>query len=204
MSEYSLEDKNIDVEGAASNALTDKILFRELMDGVRSKDNTIRQNSFKILQVIAEKEPEFLYPHWDYFQEMLSSSNGYHQYIAIYILAILTSTDTDNKFEKIFDDYFGILKGEKAMTASHVAINSWIIAQNKPELKSQVIGILMNIDQIHRGKQKELIKAYAIESLRKIDPDEEDQEKIMDFVKSQLDSSSPKTRNMAQCFLDHC
>ena len=82
------------------------------------------------MQVIAQENPGFLYGEWDYFQEMLQSPNNYHKYIAIYILASLTCVDKDNKFERIFDDYYGVLAGDKAMTASHVALNSSIIAHN--------------------------------------------------------------------------
>ncbi len=204
MSKYNLDDKNIDVEALAGNALTDNELFQELLISVRSKDNTIRQNSFKTLQIIAEKDPDFLYPQWDYFHEMLLSSNNFHKYIAIYILASLTKVDCDNKFDNIFQDYYDILAGDKAMNASHVALNSSVIALNKPELKSKIIDQLMNIDSIHQGKQKELIKAYAIEALMKINPEEEDKEKIEEFVRTQLESKSPKTRSMAQCFFERC
>lgn len=204
MSSHDLDRKNIDVEALAKDALNDEELFHELLRGVRSKDDTIRQNSFKSLQIIAEENPHSLYPQWDYFQVMLSSRNNYHKYIAIYILASLTSVDVDNRFEGIFDEYYGILAGDKAMTASHVALNSSIIIRNKPELESRIVDILMSIDDIHQGKQKELIKAYAIESLMKIYPDVSDPQKIEEFVRTQLDSKSPKTRNMAQCFLDRC
>ena len=200
----NLKEKNIDVEGLARDAVNDKELFQELKEGVRSKDNTIRQNSFKAMQVIAEKNPQFMYPEWDYFHEMLLSPNNYHKYIAIYILASLTSVDNDNKFEEIFDDYYGVLAGDKAMTASHVALNSSVIAHNKPDLRSEIVNILMNIDEIHQGKQKELIKAYAIESLGKIYPEAENKGLIENYVRSQRESKSPKTRSMAQCFLDRC
>ncbi len=200
----NLDMKNIDVEELAKKAVKDKNLFQELKEGVQSKDNTTRQNSFKTMQLIASEDPDFLYPEWDYFHEMLLSPNNYHKYIAIYILASLTSVDKGNKFEKIFDDYYGILAGDKAMTASHVALNSSVIALNKPNLRSRIVDILMSIDEIHPGKQKELIKAYAIEALGKIYPEAEDKELIENFVRSQQDSKSPKTRTMAQCFLERC
>jgi len=204
MSKYDLDEKNIDVEGLAQDAINNEELFQELLRGTRSKDDTTRQNSFKSLQIIAEVNPQFLYSEWDYFQEMLSSPNNYHKFIAIYILASLTSVDDNKKFDEIFDDYFGILAGDKAMTASHVALNSSVIVRNKPELRSRIIDILMSIDDIHQGKQKELIKAYAIEALMKIHPDVDDRGEIEEFVRTQLESKSPKTRNMAQCFLDRC
>lgn len=199
-----LDEKNIDVEKLARKAVNNHDFILELERGVRYKDNTTRQNSFKVLQVIAKENPDFLYGEWDYFLEMLKSPNSFHKYIAIYILASLTSVDTDNKFEKIFDDYYGVLAGDKAMNASHVALNSSTIAHNKPDLRSRIVDILLSIDEIHQGKQKELIKAYAIEALGKIYPEAEDKQLIENFVKSQRDSKSPKTRNMAQCFLDRC
>ncbi|MDI3549481.1 MAG: hypothetical protein PWQ15_583 [Methanobacterium sp.] len=194
----------MDFEALAREALDNEDLFSELKKGVLSKDNNIRQNSFKALQFMAEEYPEFLYPEWDFFQEMLYSPNNFHKYIAIYILASLTSVDKNNRFEEIFDDYYGILAGDKAMNASHVALNSSVIAHNKPKLRSRIVDTLLRIDEIHQGKQKELIKAYAIEALGKIYPESEDKELIENFIKSQVDSKSPKTRTMAQCFLDRC
>lgn len=204
MSEYNLEDKKLDVKNLAQDAISDENLFKELLSGVKSKDNTIRSNSFQALLIVSKDEPEFLYPEWDYLHDLLLSTNNYHKYIAIYILANLTQADDKDKFSEIFDDYFGILAGEKVMNASHVALNSPTIIKNKPELQSKIIGLLLDIENIHQGKQKELVKAYVIEALMKIYPDAQDKDKIREFVKSQLESSSPKTRDMASCFLDRC
>jgi hypothetical protein len=204
MSEYNLEDKKLDVKNLAQDAISDENLFKELLSGVKSKDNTIRSNSFQALLIVSKDEPEFLYPEWDYFHDLLLSTNNYHKYIAIYILANLTQADDKDKFSEIFDDYFGILAGEKVMNASHVALNSPTIIKNKPELQSKIIGLLLDIENIHQGKQKELVKAYVIEALMKIYPDAQDKDKIREFVKSQLESSSPKTRDIASCFLDRC
>lgn len=204
MSEYNLEDKKLDVKNLAQDAISDENLFKELLSGVKSKDNTIRSNSFQALLIVSKDEPEFLYPEWDYFHDLLLSTNNYHKYIAIYILANLTQADDKDKFSEIFDDYFGILAGEKVMNASHVALNSPTIIKNKPELQSKIIELLLDIENIHQGKQKELVKAYVIEALMKIYPDAQDKDKIREFVKSQLESSSPKTRDIASCFLDRC
>lgn len=204
MSEYNLEDKKLDVKNLAQDAISDENLFKELLSGVKSKDNTVRSNSFQALLIVSKDKPEFLYPEWDYFHDLLLNTNNYHKYIAIYILANLTQADDKDKFSAIFDDYFGILAGEKVMNASHVALNSPTIIKNKPELQSKIIELLLDIENIHQGKQKELVKAYVIEALVKIYPDAQDKDKIREFVKSQLESSSPKTRDIASCFLDRC
>lgn len=101
MSKYDLNKKNVDVGVLANKAVNDKKLFQELLRGVQSKDNNTRFNSFQSLQIIAEDNPHFLYSEWDYFQEMLFSKNNFHKYIAIYILASLTSVDVNNRFEEI-------------------------------------------------------------------------------------------------------
>lgn len=202
MSKYDLDKKGIDTTTLAKKALTDNELLQELLKGIVSKDNTTRSNSFSTLQVISEEKPEFLYPEWDYFYKMLLSKNNYHKYIAIYILADLTRVDKENKFDAIFEDYYGILAGDKVMTASHVALSSSKIAVNKPELQSKILDRLLDIDNIHQGRQKELVKSYVIEALRKMYPDIKDKERVMKFIKGQLESSSPKTRDFAACFLD--
>lgn len=204
MSKYDLDNKKADIEKLSTDATSDQNLYKALISGIKSKDNTIRSNSFRILQIISEDNPEFIYPEWDYFQQMLHSNNSYHIHIAIYILANLTKVDDEKKFEKIFDDYFGILGGNKVMNASHVALNTPTIIKYKPELEFQIIDQLLNIENVHQGQQKELVKAYVIEALLKIYPNAQNQDRIYKFVKAQLESSSPKTRDMAMCFLDRC
>jgi len=88
------------------------------------------------------------------------------------------------------------------MTAGHLASISGKIAKAKPELQSKITGKLLNIDNTHKGKQKELIKAYAIEAFDDYYKEAENKNKIIEFVKKQLESSSPKTRKKAEEFLE--
>ncbi len=204
VSKYDLDEKDIDIKELAKKALNDNVLLHEILKGAVSKDNTTRSNSFNALQIISAEKPEILYSHWEYFHNMLMSKNNYHKYIAIYILADLTKVDNENKFEDIFEDYYGILAGDKVMTASHVALNSSKIALNKPQLQSKILDRLLDIDNIHQGRQNELLKSYVIEALRKMYPEIKDKERVAKFIEAQLDSSSPKTRDLAACFLDRC
>ena len=199
-----MDKKDVDIKELAQKALTDNVLIHELLNGIVSKDNTTRSNSFNVLQIVSAEKPEILYPQWDYFHKMLISKNNYHRYIAIYILADLTRVDNENKFEDIFEDYYGILAGDKIMTASHVALNSSKIVLNKPELQSKILDRLLDIDNIHQGRQNELLKSYVIEALRKMYPEIKDKERVAKFIEDQMDSSSPKTRDLAACFLDKC
>ncbi len=186
----------------AQKAINDPKILSELLVGILSKDDDIRYPSFKALFKISKDHPEVLYPKWDYFVKLISSYNSYKKLIGLRLIANLTLVDTENKFEKIFDKYYKILNEKRTMTAGHIASNSGKIAKAKPKLQLKITDKLLNIDNIHTGKQKELIKAYVIEALDEYYGEVKDKKKINDFIKKQLESESPKTRKKAKEFIE--
>jgi hypothetical protein len=150
---------------------------------------------------LSEEQPKVLYPKWDYLANLLDSDNHYHRYISINILANLAVVDTKNKFDKIFDKYFSNIDGDRTMVAGQAALNSGKIAKTKPNLQTKITNRLLNIEKTHKGKQIELIKAYTIEAFNEYFEESSDKNKILDFVKTQLESESPKTRKLAKEFL---
>ena len=173
----------------------------ELLEGILSKEDERRFSSFKILMHISEEQPEVLYQKWDYLVDLLDSDNHYHRYISINILANLAIVDIGNKFEKIFDKYFSNIDGDRTMAAGQAALNSGKIAKVKPNLQTKITNRLLNIDKTHQGKQIDLIKAYVVEAFNEYFEESLDKSKILDFVKAQLESKSPKTRKVANEFL---
>ena len=202
--DYDLDKRDVDTKKLAQKSMDNGDLFDAIMNGIRSKEKTVRTNSFNTLMIISENNAELLYSNWDYLHTLLLSNNTNEQYVAIYLLANLTAADSQNKFEPIFDEYFGILGGEKTMPASHVILNSGKIAENKPGLRSEIIDKLLSTDKIFKGRQKDLIKVYAIETLRKINAKDEDKIRIENFIKSELNSSSSRTRGAARCYIERC
>jgi len=71
-----------------------------------SKNEIYRYNCFKVLFQVSVSHPAELYPEWDYFLNLLGSSNAYHRMSAIHILSNLTSVDAEKRFDQIFDQYF--------------------------------------------------------------------------------------------------
>ena len=186
----------------AKKAIEDQKLLPESLEGILSKEDEIRYPSFKALLIISEEHPEVLYPKWEFFGGLINSNNSYRKLIALRLIANFTKADTENKFEELFDDYYRILDEDKTMTAGHLAGNSGKIAKAKPNLQSKITNKLINIDNTHHGKQKELIKSYAIEAFNEYYEEAEDKRKIAKFVKKQLKSESPKTRKKAKDFLE--
>jgi hypothetical protein len=173
----------------------------EALEGILSKKDEIRSNSFKILMHVSEEQPEILYPKYGYLANLLDSDNHYQRYISINILANLAVIDTENKFERIFDKYFSSIDGNRTMVAAQAALNAGKIAKAKPNLQKKITERLLNIEKTHKGKQIDLIKAYVIEAFNEYFAESSDKNEILDFVKAQLESKSPKTRKLAKKFL---
>jgi hypothetical protein len=177
-----------------------KKYFKNCWNGVLSQKDKVRQNSFQALNFLSEKYPETLYVKWDFFTNLICRGNAFHKYIAIYIIANLTAADTENKFEKLFDAYYGLLGDESVISAAHVAVNSGKIALAKPKLQPEITNRLLDIDNVVQ-RHKDLVKASAIDAFNAYFDKSSDKARIMEFVKAQLICESPKTRKRAKEFL---
>lgn len=196
-----LEDKCAEPEALAKDALEDEKVLQDLLNGVLSKNDVVRQNSFKTLNYLSKNHPESIYGKLDFFADLIRRGNSFHKYIAIWIIANLTKADPENKFEKLFDDYYGLLGDKSVIPAAHVAAKSGKIALAKPELQAEITSKLLDIDSTVQ-KHKDLVKASAIEAFDAYFEKSKDQAKIIEFVKAQLNCESPKTRKMAKEFLE--
>ena len=174
-------------------------MLPELLEGLKSKNETERYNSFKVLLLISEEHPEVLYSKWDFFIDMIDSDNAYWKLSAVRIIANLTRVDTENRFEEIFNKYYNLLN-DSVIVAGHITANSGKIAKAKPKLQTEITNKLFNIDKTNQ-KHKELIKAGAIESFSEYFEESKDKKKIIEFVNKQLNCESPKTRKKAKEFL---
>ena len=199
-----LKEEDTETVQRAEKAVTDKAALAELLAGILSKHEEIREPSFKALLAISETHPEVLYPHWEYFAGLLVSKNTYLKYEAIYLIASLTIADTSRKFERIFDTFYELLDDKSVIPASHAALNSGKIALAKPHLRTRITDRLLRIDDTHHEpERRELIKSYVIEAFEEYfeGSDDEDRKMILEFVREQVASSSPKTRKKAKEFL---
>jgi len=194
-----LSKRSVNIKTLTNRALTDGKVINELLEGILSKKDIIRYNSFRVLHLLSEEYPELLYPKWDFFAVMINSDNAYHKLIAVRLIANLTWVDTKNKFEKMFNKYYDLLN-DSVIIAGHVTALSGKIAKAKPKLRDQVTNKLLNIDKTSQ-KHKDLIKAGAIESFSEYFGESENKKKIIEFVKKQSKCKSPKTKEKAKEFL---
>jgi hypothetical protein len=132
----------------------------------------------------------------------LKSDNGFSKYVAIHVIAFLVPLDEKGSFEKAFNTFYGLLDDESVMVASHAAGVSGSIAKAKPALQSKITKRLLGIAETHfEASRQDLIKSYIIEAFSQYVEEARDKVKIVEFVRHQLNASSPKTRKLAKEFL---
>ncbi len=198
-----LMNKDINIEAVAKVALKDEEFLLELIENLKSKKETVRYNSSKVLNLISKENPDILYSHWDFFFTLLDGDNTYWKCSGIPIIANLTRVDRKNKFEKNFDKYYSLLDDKKSfIPAAYLARSSGVIARSKPNLRAKITKKLLRIDETHHHPQRrDLVKGDIIEAFDEYFKEAEDKRRIVEFVKEQLDCDSPKTRKIAAKFL---
>ena len=196
-----ISNKNINIKSIAEKALANERLLSELLDGLMSKNETLRYNCSKVILFISEERGEALYPKWDFFVTLLDSDNTYWKMSGLQIIASLTRVDADKKFDDIFDKYYHLLGYKGTVVAAHIAANSGKIASARPDLQPRITDKLLSIDKIYAGKQIDLVKGYIIEAFAVYFEEAENRNKIIEFARNQLNSGSPRTRKQAEHFL---
>jgi DNA polymerase III epsilon subunit-like protein len=198
----SKKDAEIQAKKIVNHVLKDNNFLSEILKGVISKNDSVRYPNAIALEILSEKNPEIVYPHWNTLVDLLKSKNAYHKSIGISVISNLTKIDKKKKFEEIFEDFFKLINDKSVVVARKLSIYSGKIAKAKPSLGSKITTILLSIDDTqHSVSRKDLIKGDIIVSLSEIFENIKDKAKIMEFVKNQLKSSSPSTVKKAKEFL---
>ena len=197
-----LSRKDLHIKEVAKAALRDEEFLSELIRNLKTKQETIRSNSSRVLNFICETNPEVLYPDWDYFFELLEGDNTYWKCSAIPLIANLTRVDKDKKFETNFEKYFDLMNDRSFIPAAYVARSAAIIVDAKPKLRTKITEKLLGIDETrHDPQRRDLVKSDIIEAFDKYFEKAENKRQIIEFVRLQLDCDSPKTRKTATKFL---
>ena len=103
-----LADKTMTKDDLLQMVKTNFKLLPNVFQGVSSSRAIIRYSSAKVLLELSEEFPEKLYPHMDFFIDLLESKYRILTWTAIAIIANLTSVDTLGKFDEIFDKRDGV------------------------------------------------------------------------------------------------
>ena len=184
----------------------DFVLFPVLLNGTSSPKAAIRYGCGNVLMDLSEKYPDKLYPHMDNFIGLLDSKYRILTWNAMAIIANLTRVDVEGKFDAIFDKYYSFLNNEYMVTVANVVGNSARIALAKPYLIQKITAELLKVEDISltlhlTAECKLVIAEKAVKTFDAFFQDLEDKEKVLAFVKRQLDSTRVTLREQAHVFL---
>ncbi len=100
----------------AANKIDSEKQIKLLFEGLVSKDDKYRYNCLLLLEKITIKKVSWIYERWDFLVSLLDSPNSYHRNIGLILLANLSLSDSENRFENILDKYLSHCNDEKFIT----------------------------------------------------------------------------------------
>ncbi len=201
-----IANKSITKQDLLQRVEKDFSLLPVMLDGLSSPKAAVRYGCASVLNDLSRAYPEKLYPHMDFFIAMLDSKYRILTWNAMAIIANLARVDEDKKFDAIFTKYYCFLNDEYMVTVANVVGNSGKIALAKPYLAQKIANELLKVQSIsttpHLTEEcKRVIAEKAIESFSVFFSQIKDKKKIVDFVKSQLNSPRKTLRSKAENFL---
>jgi hypothetical protein len=201
-----LENRRISKEQLLRKVEQDFNLLPELINGVSSSKPSVRYGCTGILMDLSEKYPEKLYPHMDFFIELLDSKYRILTWNAMAIIANLAEVDKDKKFDAIFDKYYSFINDEYMVTVANVVGNSGKIALAKPYLIPKITNVLLKVENVqttpHLTEEcRRVIAEKAITSFDLFYSRIQDKSKVISFVKKHVNSPRKTLKTKAEDFL---
>jgi len=203
-----LADKTLTKEELRQQVERNFGLVPVLLQGTCSPKAAVRYGCAKVLMDLSEEYPAKLYPYMDAFIELLDSKYRILTWNAMAVIANLAKVDEEQKFDAVFDKYYGFLKNEYLVTVANVVGNSGKIALAKTYLIPEITVELLKVENVsvtpHLTEEcKRVIAEHAIGTFDlffdKIE--EKEKKKVLAFVERQLDSSRRTLGTKAADFL---
>ena len=111
-----------------------------------SRDPKTKYACARNLLAIAKDSPSELYPHIDYFVELLDSENKILKWTAIDIIGFLAKVDAERKIDGLIGRLFGLLNTGNMITANHAVTALTDIALIKPEFQRKIADELLKVE----------------------------------------------------------
>lgn len=197
-----------DLEQLLTKAGNDPQFLDALFEIVRSEHSAVRYSCTKILRMLSERQPDKIYPYFDDVANWLRDSNSFVKWDGILTLANLASVDAQRRFASVYEEYFGLIRDSKMVTAANAAGNAWKIVQAVPEWESEITRRLLEVPQIvylHHGEPSaecnRVMCGHVLDCFDHYFDLSKNQQAMLCFARSQLNSSRKSVAKKAARFL---
>ena len=157
---------------------------------------------------MSEQQPDKIYPYFGDVAAWLQDSNSFVKWDGILILANLAAVDTEHRFASIYEEYFGLIRDSKMVTAANVAGNAWKIVQAVPEWENDITQRLLEVPQIiylHHGEPSpecnNVMCGHVLDCFDRYFDLSNNQKLMLCFAHTQLNSSRKSVAKKAARFL---
>jgi hypothetical protein len=180
----------------ADEKARDLIVNRMISDA----DIMVYYHCYYVISKASLKKPELFYPNWDQIAELLHHKNSYHRSFALDIIGNLTLVDRENRFAEVEKNYFSLINDKRFMTGNACLQNFRKIYRHKPRLRAKIVALMFEVDERcdYSEKQKALLKYDVLDIFEEIYERVNEKVRMDEFIKDQVNSISPKTRNKAK------
>lgn len=203
-----LAEKKITKQQLLKMVESDFTLLPVVIGGVSSPKATVRYGCAKVLVDLTAEHPEKLYPHMDFFVELLDSKHRILVWNAMAAIANLCAVDVNKKFDAAFDKYYGFLNDEYMVTVANVVGNSAKIALAKPYFVPKITDKLLAVDQLQvtphlTDECRRVIAEKAIDTFNQYfsKMDAKEKARVLSFVNKHMHSSRASLKKEAERFL---
>jgi hypothetical protein len=195
--------KGSDKERIAERVIGEPGLLKTVIEGLSARPAAIKYGCSKVLRIISQKQPEVLYPSFNFFVKRLDIDNTFLKCDAILILANLASVDSDGKFEVIFDRYFAPIKGPTLIVAANIIGSAAKIALSIPALTDRIAAELLKVEnaKYQTDECRNIALGQAIDAFGEFFEQIGDKERVKRLVKKQLANTRKSTAKKAAQFL---
>ncbi|MHB8132698.1 MAG: hypothetical protein ACYDH1_00625 [Anaerolineaceae bacterium] len=193
--------KDFDVDTFVQLAIKNEHVRNEIVHQMLTNSAImVYYHCYYIVNKASQERPKMFYTYWGEIAELLHHKNSYHRDFSLDIIGNLAMVDQENRFSEIREDYFSIVNDEKFMTGIHCVKNLLKIYRNKPDQRGPIIELLLNIDRRcdYTEKQIGVLKADVLEIFDEIHEDLTERNRINEFIRSEANCISPKTRKKAK------
>lgn len=202
----SLMDKTVTKEELLNRVKQDFELIPFLLKGVDHPKAAVRYGCSNVLLELSEEHPEPLYPHFDFFVNLLDSKYRILKWTALAIIANLARVDADKRFDAVFGKYYSFLDDDYMITVANVVGNSGKIALAKPYLISEVTEELLKVQNLsispHLTEEcRRVVSQHAIKVFDQFFDRIDQKERVLSFVESCVGSSRKALHVAAEKFL---
>jgi len=202
----NLMDKSMTAAALKENVQRNPALLPEVLAGVHFSKAAVRYGCSKVLLELSEDHPELLYPHMDFFVDLLDNKYRILTWNALAVIAQLTRVDTQKKFDAIFEKYYSFLQNEYMVTVANVVGNSGVVALAKPYLIARITKELLKVEQLKTGKHltaecKLVIAEKTLESFDMFFDKVKNKQDVLLLVNHWCTSRRKSLREKAQRFI---